>query len=211
VSIDGGAVGASTVTANGINAAAGTINLSSGDQLNITNSILTVSGGAVTNNGTLSISNNSQFRSGAGTVAIDGTGGIFLDNSLGSVRIGDGGGGFAFGSGQTVTGSGQIGVNQAILTNNGVISATVAIGGISLDAAGGNGGVGAGNGVGTGGNAGMFNTGTLQATGGSTLSFEGGLYENSATGVIAALNGSIVSLNNDARLLAERFPPQGAA
>ncbi|MBK6721016.1 MAG: hypothetical protein IPG62_14340 [Sphingomonadales bacterium] len=33
------------------------------------------------------------------------------------------------------------------------------------------------------------------------LSFESGLYENSATGVIQALAGSTVSLNNDSRIL----------
>ncbi|MGI4880222.1 MAG: choice-of-anchor D domain-containing protein [Janthinobacterium lividum] len=191
----------SIVALNNLNADAATIKLSGGNALNLNNTFLTIHNNLIDNSGTVTLANNSQLRSGSGTVTISGPGTVVLDNSTGYARVGDGGGGFIFGSGQTLRGSGDLGVNQAVLTNNGLISADVATRGIDVDAAGGNGGVGAGTGVGTGTVAGMYNSGTMQATGGGTLSIEGGLYENSVSGVIQALAGSIVSLNGDARIV----------
>ncbi|MBS0479357.1 MAG: choice-of-anchor D domain-containing protein [Proteobacteria bacterium] len=188
------------VSVSGTTASAGTINLGLGNALNVAGgSTLYIYNGALTNNGTLTVSNNSDFRSGAGTVNVTGNGAIVLDSSIANARLF--GGGWIFGSGQTVRGAGQIGINQTIVTNNGLMSANVSGGVLSLDVSGGNGGVGPGNGVGTNGNAGLYNTGTMQATGGGALNFEGGLYENSATGVIQALNGSVVNLNGDSRIV----------
>ena len=202
-----GAGDAAVITAPGssvailnLSADTGTINLGTGNALGLNDAFLSIHNNAITNNGTITLANNSQLRSASGIVAISGSGTLVLDNSAGYARLGDGGGGFVFGAGQIVRGSGNLGINQAVFTNNGLVSADVATGGISIDAAGGNGGL-SGGGVGTGSNAGFYNSGTLQATGGSTLALEGGLYENAALGVIQALAGSFVSLNSDSRIV----------
>ena len=191
--------GGSVVNLNGINAFAGTINLGSGNALNMANSNLFISNAAITNNGIFNITTNSNLINNGGPITVGGTGVLALDDTAGVARIY--GGQWIFGSGQTTRGSGQLGINQTIVTNNGLISSDVNTRSLSIDVSGGNGGVGAGNGVGTGGNAGLYNNGIMQATGGGTLNIEGGLYENSATGVIRAQNGSVVSLNGDSRIL----------
>ncbi len=191
----------STVTLNGINASAATINLGAGNSFVLSNTFLTVYNHAFTNNGTVTINNASQLRSASGTVAFTGTGTVILDDTTNYAQIGSTGGGFSFDSSQTVRGSGQIGLNQAVISNAGLISANVATRGIDLDAAGGNAGVAAGTGFGTGGIAALYNSGTLQAANGGTLSLEGGLYENSVGGLIQALAGSVVSFNSDSRIL----------
>ena len=193
--------GGSTVNVTGITARARTVNLGTGNALNLINSDFYVHGGSFTNNGTFTIggaAGNASFLSGSGNVTFDGTGTIVLNDAFGIARMYNGG--FIFGSGQTVRGSGQLGINQAIFTNNGLISADISGRSLDLDASGGNGGLN-GGGFGTNGNAGFYNTGILQASGGGTLNIGGGLYENSATGVIRALNGSVVNLGGDSRIL----------
>ena len=189
----------SVVSITNINADAATINLGAGNALNIVNSNLSIHNNAVTNNGTFNISGGANLLSASGTVTFGGTGAIVLDDTAGTARIYSGA--FAFGAGQTVSGSGQLGINQTMFSNSGLISANVSTRSIDIDVAGGNGGVGAGNGFGTNGEAGFYNTGTLQATGGGTLNLYGGLYENSSTGLIQALAGSVVSINSDARIV----------
>ena len=191
------AVGGSVVAINNFSANAGTVNLAATNQLNLSNSTLFIHNNAITNNGTINVASGSDFRSANGTVTIGGTGSIVLGDQA-SNRIFSGG--FVFGSGQTVRGRGSIGLNQTIITNNGLISANIATQTLSLDVSGGSVGLG-GGGVGTGNNSGLFNTGTMQASGGGILSFESGRYENSGTGVIQALAGSVVDLNTDARIV----------
>ena len=195
--------GGSVVTISGISANAGTINLGAGNAINVSNSNLTIFNNAFTNNGTTTIAGvgggTSSLLSGSGIVTFSGAGVLVLDDTAGGARIYNGG--FAFDTGQTVRGSGQLGINQAIFSNAGLISADVNGRTLDVDASAGNGGVGAGNGFGTGGNAGFYNTGTMQASNGGTLAFEGGLYENSASGVIKALAGSAVNLNGDSRIV----------
>jgi hypothetical protein len=192
----------SVVEIIGTNQSVGTLELGvaagSGNQFTISNGSLGVYGNAITNNGVISLANSGSLVSGSGVVTVGGTGSIILDDTVGVARIY--GGGFVFSSGQTVRGSGQLGINQTIFSNSGLVSADVSGRGIDIDAAGGNGGVG-GGGFGTGGNAAFYNTGTLQATNGGTLALEGGLYENGAGGVIQALAGSTVVLNGDSRIL----------
>ncbi len=180
------------------------VTLSSGSRVNIDNNNLYLTT-KLTNNGSITVQHSSNIIN-SGSLTIDGTGTIILDDSTGVARIY--GGLINFGAGQTVQGSGQLGLNQTLLLINNVFSANAGTA-LSIDASGGNGGVGAGNGVGTNSNSGLFNTSTIQATGGSTLSFEGGLYENSATGIIQALNGSAVNLNNDARILGGTLATSG--
>ncbi|QDZ07851.1 hypothetical protein FPZ24_10440 [Sphingomonas panacisoli] len=155
--------------------------------------------GTLTVNGTLTTAGSTRLRAeGAGAVTINGTGNVILDSSAGYSRIGEFGGAFTFGSGLTVQGSGEIGFNNSILTNNGLISADAGTG-MNLDVAGGSGGVSGG--LGTSGIAGLFNTGTIQAANGKTMSVQGGLYENSATGTIGAIGAdSQFVMNNDANL-----------
>ncbi len=192
--------GGSAVNVTGISAFAATLALGSGNALNLSNSNFYIYNGAVTNNGTINVANGSQFLSGAGAVTFGGTGVVALDNSLNFANLNGNGQKFTFGSGQTVRGAGSFGVNNTYMSVAGLVSADVSGGNLSIDAAGGSGGVG-GAGFGTGGNAGLFNSGTMEAKNGGTLSFESGLYENGATGVIQALNGSTVSLNGDARIV----------
>ena len=182
----------------GVNAAAGVLELGSGNLLQINNSNFSIGQNAVTNDGTISIANASRFLSGSGVVNVSGTGVIALDDSVNYAQLYAGG--FVFGSGQTVRGSGNLGENQTVFSNSGLVSADVNGRTLDIDPSGGNGGVGA-SGFGTNGAAGFYNTGTMQATGGGTLALEGGLYENSATGVIRALNNSTVSLNGDSRVV----------
>ena len=176
----------------------------SGEQLVLNNSAFFVDQNALTNNGLITIASGSQLTSGSGTVTFGGTGTITLDDSAGSAILGTQGG-EVFGTGQVVQGAGNIGNNNTIITNNGLISGNVnnatAAQTLDIDPAGGNGGVGAGNGFGTNGNSGLYNTGTIQATGGGVVNLYGGLYENSATGLIQAETGSTVNLQNDVRIL----------
>ncbi|MBK6721015.1 MAG: hypothetical protein IPG62_14335 [Sphingomonadales bacterium] len=160
----------SIVSISNINANAGTISLGSGNQLNITNSSLFIFNNAVTNNGTFTIggaAGTADLRSGSGNVTFTGTGTIVLNDTAGLARMFSGG--FVFGSGQTVRGSGQMGVNQTIFSNAGLISSDVNTRNLSIDVTGGNGGVGAGNGFGTNTASGLFNTGTMQAANGGTF------------------------------------------
>ena len=173
------------------------VTLSFGSQLNLTNDSLYVNTSLV-NNGTITVANNSALLGETGATSFTGTGTIVLDDTANVARIYNGT--ITFGSGQTVEGSGQLGVNSAIFINNGVISGDVAGRNLDIDATGGNGGV-SGAGVGTGGNSSLLNTGTIQATNGGTVTFEGGLYENSATGQLSASTGSNVNFGGDASLL----------
>jgi hypothetical protein len=187
------------VSMSGINAFAGTLTLGATNALNVSASNLFIQNQSITNNGIITLANAGDLRSNNGVVTVGGTGTFVLDDTLGAARIFSGG--FIFGSGQTVRGSGNVGLNQTVISNAGLFSANVNGRTLSLDASGGNGGVGAGNGFGTNGNAGFYNSGILEATGGGTLSFEGGLYENGPGGLIRALNGSVVRLGNDSRIV----------
>ncbi|MEO8812746.1 MAG: hypothetical protein ABI376_07535, partial [Caulobacteraceae bacterium] len=187
---------------------AGTLDLGAGNQFNLNaGADFFVDNHAVTNNGVITIANASRFISGSGTVTVDGTGAIVLDDTTNYAQITNGG--FVFGSGQTVRGSGGLGVNNTLVTNNGLINADVSGGNLFIDVAGGNGSLG-GGGVGTGGNSGLFNTGTMQADN-STLTFQGGRYENSAAGVIKAINSGTVALANDSRIIGGTLTSDGAS
>ena len=103
---------------------------------------------------------------------ISGTGTIVLDDTAGYARLFENGGYMTLGAGQTVRGSGAIGLNNPAITNNGLISADVNGRTIDIDPAAGNGGIGGG--LGASGAASFLNAGTMQATGGGNLQLEGG-------------------------------------
>ena len=189
VFIDGGNLVNSVVTLGGTRDA-GTLAISSGDELALASGTLTIHNSAVANNGTITIGTNSRFRSAGSPVVFSGTGTIVLNNAGGFSYIGDSGGIFTFGSGQTVRGRGSIGLNAGVFINNGLISADASGATIAIDVAGSSAGL-AGAGVGTGNNAGLFNTGTIEARNAGTLSIGGGLYENSATGGLAVDDGTL--------------------
>ena len=175
------------------------VTLSSGSKLAINNDNLLVNT-SLTNNGVINVANGSRLEVEGATATINGTGTIVLDNSVSYVQLGNGAA-LVLGAGQTVEGSGQVGLNNTVITNNGLISGDVSSGSIDIDPAGGNGGVGAGNGVGTNGNSGLYNNSVIQATGGGVVNLLGGLYENSAGGVIRANAGSTVNIDSDVRIL----------
>jgi hypothetical protein len=190
----------STISAFNQNQYLQNVTLANGTRLNLNNDFI-YTNGALTNNGTVTVANASQLRNEVGDVVYGGSGSIVLDNSTNYAQIYGAGSKVTFN--QNVTGSGQIGLNGTLVVNNALISAQGGTG-ISIDASGGNGGL-SGAGVGTGGNAGLYNTGTIQAAAGSTLALEGGLYENGrngpAIGGFAAIGaGSTFVMNGDASL-----------
>ncbi|WP_375396577.1 choice-of-anchor D domain-containing protein [uncultured Sphingomonas sp.] len=172
------------------------VTLTGGSALNITNDTVHLDG-ALTNNGTITIGTGGIVQGEASSVAIGGAGTIRLADGSATLYNSNGTA-MTIGSGQTVVGTGNIGANQGVLTNNGTINAT---GLLTLDAQGGNGGIGSANGVGTNTSSAFLNTGLIEATGGATLTFAQGLYENSGAGSIQALGGSTIHLNDDVRIL----------
>ena len=193
-------VGTGIVNAHSANQYFQNVTLTSGSRLDVNNDNVNLNTTFV-NNGTVTVSNNSRFNSeGGGNLTITGTGTIVLDNSTGYARLFENGGIMTLGSNQTITGSGQIGLNNPVIVNNGVLSLSGG-GSIDLDVSGGNGGVSTGTGVGTGTNSAFLNNGTVSVNGASTLSIEGGLYENATGHGFAATGGSTIDLNNDVRVL----------
>jgi PEP-CTERM motif len=194
--------GSSVVNLTAINAFAGTLTLGSGNAMNLTSSFLSINGGAVTNNGVITLADASRLFSGgaAGTAFnIGGSGTITLDNSVNYAQLGGGYTMTTLGAGQTVRGSGQVGFDQTTIINNGLISASSGTG-ISLDGYGGSSGVGGIYGAGADGVSTFVNNGTVEAINGKTLSFESGRFDN-INGTIRALNGATVVLNSDARII----------
>ncbi|WP_375392976.1 beta strand repeat-containing protein, partial [uncultured Sphingomonas sp.] len=190
--------GTSSLVSITSNQAASTLTLDGGDRLGITNAQLAMYGGSLTANGDLSIGANSYLTSGNGNLALGGTGAITLDNSGGLARLGGSYVLYAVGAALTVQGAGEVGFDQSYVSNAGLISANVAGGTLTVDPYSGSGG--AGNAGGTGDPSASFvNTGIMQATGGGTLAFNSGRYDNTG-GTVRALAGSTVALNSDVRL-----------
>ena len=179
------------------------VTLTGGSTLNIVSDTVHLDG-ALTNSGTIMVGTSGTLQGEAASVTIGGTGTILLaDSGAGSPTLYNANGtSMTIGAGQTVVGSGNIGANQGVLTNNGTINANGSgTGQLTLDAQGGSNGIGAGNGVGTNNNTPFLNTGLIEATGGATLTFAQGLYENSGSGSIQALGGSTIHLNDDVRII----------
>ncbi|HEY2710835.1 MAG TPA: hypothetical protein VGI95_22545, partial [Caulobacteraceae bacterium] len=173
----------------------GALDLSSTTKLNLTASTLNLDG-AVTNDGVITVAAGSILANQAGNLSIGGAGTITLDNSAGLAQIYLGN--ITLGANETINGSGTIGANQLVFTNNGLVEANVSTGRIVIDVTGGNGG--AAGGVGTGSNSGLLNNATLEANN-STLQLNGGLYENGVGGVMEAANHGTLLIGNDVRIL----------
>lgn len=158
----------------------------------VDNSSITLTG-TLTNNGTVnmqSVGNSTDLRI-AGAQTINGTGTISLSNTGANRVLGTGTGDtLTLGSGQTLQGSGTIGTSANFtLVNQGTIVATQS------------------SPLYIGATAGVTNTGTLRADGG-TLQLQTTV--NSGGGAIEALNGSQVQLLNGAVVNNASFTATGA-
>jgi fibronectin-binding autotransporter adhesin len=195
--------------------AAGSLTLGSGDTLDVSNETLTDSGaltnsgtlnvgtssggatvtvqGATTNTGTIALGNNSVFNVAAttlgGTVTLNSTGNVtelVLDGNVtlsgGSLTMSNNANNYIFGASaldqltnaETIQGAGHIGNGQMALVNTGTINANASAG-MTIDA-----------------NDGFTNTGTVEATGGNTLTLL-----NMGTGSTGAIinTGGTISAN----------------
>ena len=171
-----------------------TVSVTGGAAANLTvatGATLTVTGGlqvnGLTNNGTINFNGNGTItNNGAGGLTVAGSGTINL-NTPNNVAFGTGTTTIA--ATQTIAGQGKLLNNGGVLSNAGTISANIADKTLTIDANGTSAGL-AGLGFGTGNNAGLYNTGTIQTAGG-LVTITDGLYENAATGTIAAANGNL--------------------
>ena len=193
---------------NGAVVSGGTLKTTSGGQITLaSNSILDgVSNGAITifqasniteadnqttyfsgtiaNNGTITVGTDSDFRLlGANNGTFNGTGTITLNAGNSRIFADQSQDVLTFGAGQTVQGQGNIGLNQTVIRNAGVITANVNGGTLFLDP--------------TDGEGNFINTGTLRAENGGTLQLYAGNYTNNGA-TISALAGSTVAVVNGA-------------
>ncbi len=135
VLIDGGITGTASVVSLDISPTITGFAIDSGDTLGINNATtLTLqSSGTYSNNGTLSLNSLGNQTNlvigsitGGETLTIGGTGTISLSNNTNNRIYGAAGTNrLVLGSGQTLKGAGQIGVNLLALTNQGTIEATL--------------------------------------------------------------------------------------
>jgi hypothetical protein len=171
------------------------LNLGSGNQLSVSNAYL-YGYGDVVNNGTVTIGNASRYSNQVAATAWSGTGTIVLDDTANYAQIY--GNTISFGAGQTIRGSGQIGLNGTFINNAGLISADVSGRSIDFDPSGGNGTIG------------FVNTGIVGATNGGSIQFESGAYDNTG-GLIRATGGGTVVLNSDARIIGGTLSSDGTS
>jgi hypothetical protein len=172
VFIDHGRAGASVVTLN-INVGINNLTIDSDDSLAIGNGFsLTINGSSIANAGKLSLNSTGNITSlaiGAPSVTLSGGGTVTLSNNANN---------FIFGATtadtltnqETIQGAGHIGNGQLTLVNSGIINSNQTAG-MTIQA-----------------NGGTTNTGTLEATSGSTLGLVGMTVTN--TGGTISANGS---------------------
>ena len=142
--------------------------------------------GTITNSGTLQLNSagNDTFLRMNGNVSLTGKGTVVMDNQAPNIIVGAAAGNVLTNVNNTISGAGNIGDGSMALNNQGVIDANAGAGQNVLY-------INTSNGT--------TNTGTLEATAGSTLSLYGDTYTN-ARGTIQALNnsgaGSVVLLQH---------------
>jgi hypothetical protein len=134
VDIDGGKAAASTVNLSG-SFQIDNLTVDAGDALNIANgSALNVSAdgtaASVTNNGLINLNSTNAFTDFfiSANTALNGAGTVQLSNSVDNRIYASGNQTLTIGTGQTIQGSGQIGVNQTTIVNNGIIDANTSAG-----------------------------------------------------------------------------------
>lgn len=190
------------VTAGTANVLARTLTIGANNRLTVSGSRnISIYNNRLSLNGTLSLgtgvfsnagANNSTLvldtadgATGAGTILLGG-GTLFNNNAyLVSSRI-------------AITGGGRISNNNAVITNNGTITATTAL---TIDPRGGSNGINSNGASGIAGtdNASFFNGGAVIAQN-ATVSLSGGRYQNTATALFAARNGSAFTMATAATL-----------
>ena len=170
VTIQGG-----PVTETNDNESVANLTLDSGDVIDEVNSYLYVYGSSITNNGTINVSGGLGPRLAGSTVTLSGTGVINLQSSSVGIVFANTGP-VTFVNQQTISGQGSVGSGTLTINNQGTISA--AGGTLTVQPT----------------SAGMTNTGTLQATTGSTMQIVYGIPAplNNTGGTIHAQTGSTV-------------------
>ena len=168
--------------------------------------------GSANNIGSITISataSGADLRLGADTT-LSGGGQVVLDNSGASPRLFGNAGSFRLtNSNNTISGGGQLGINQLLLTNAGTINSTT---GLTIDLTDGAGNTNSGTLMATGStltilNCSIANTGRVIANGNNaTVDFSasgmsGGTVSTSGTGVVRIFNSSNLSnFNNVGRI-----------
>jgi hypothetical protein len=165
---------------SGTGAAVVNLTIGTGDTLLLNPGYLEVTGPNIVNNGSISIGNsNGLIIGGIGvTTTLSGSGSVRMTNS-GSRFVGASGNGAGLIIQQMVQGQGQLGLENLVITNQNTISAS-------------------GGTLTVYPSAGLTNTGTMQATSGSTLTLVAGFSSipfNNTGGTIQALSGGTVLLN----------------
>ncbi len=157
--------GTSTIEViGGGNTVSGTLTNPAGGQLKLDNGgILNITGSSIVNNGTFTMNgsaNTTALEIDAANVTLSGSGTLTLSNFASNI-IGGSSGTDVLTNQETIQGAGNIGVGQIGLNNQGTIDANQSVG-MTLQVS----------------SAGGTNTGTLEASAGSKLTFFGGTYAN---------------------------------
>ena len=172
---NGGSISTSTATFTNVNISTGTT------VVVLAGTTLSIAGGSLLNNGTIQVDQNASNANLLFTSStnVTGTGGIFLDDYNPRATINASAGAtVTFGSGQTITGTGNI---NAALVNNGIINANIYGQSLILQT-----------------NA-MTNNNLIEATNNSTLYISGIALTQAPAGLIKADTGGVL-INNGATI-----------
>ena len=155
------------------------LSVASGDSVIITPGYLDITGTSIVNNGSIIVGAGDGLALIApATVTLSGSGSVTIES--GARFWGSTGGGATLINQSTIQGQGALGVEQIAITNQGIINANASGATMSVQPAS------------------MTNTGTMEASSGSTLAFTNGgetAYNNTG-GTIQALSGGIVQLED---------------
>ena len=184
-STDAVTIGTTTANVNmNVAGSFGSLTLSgTGDSLNVLDNQTLTADGSISNTGSISLSsggNTTQLVIGVSNVTLSGTGTVTMGNNPSNRIIGNASADTLTNS-STIQGAGQIGAGQMTLVNSGTIDANAGAGQNVLF-------------INTSG--GTTNTGTLEATNGSTLSLDGSTFSNTGGTVKAVGSGSVVNLQS---------------
>ncbi len=163
-------------------------NLTNAGNYQVDNNSVTNLVGTITNNGNINLASGGGVTDlvlSTGNVTLNGTGTLTMSNNPNNFIFGAAGTDtLTVGSGQTISGAGNIGgdpnigAGQMALVNNGIIDATQS------------------NALTIQTSNGTTNTKTIEASGGGTLILYGSTVAQTGVGTITAANGSVVDLQN---------------
>jgi hypothetical protein len=165
----------------------GTLTLSSsGDSLTVDNNALLNASGNISNAGTITVSatGNSTQLSLQTSLTLSGNGTVNLNSTTGSYNgFIDGVSGSVLTTSSNITGAGTVGNGQLNLVNSGTINANISGQNLNVNPD-------------TCTGCTNTNTGTLEATGGGTLTLDNGTWTQSGAGKITAAASSTVNLTS---------------